>query len=125
MTIIQSIMLHYIINVRKVCLDHFREGLKTLNVLQSIESFPDVWEEMFVHSDSAITSEKFKYLFKQPRSMTENQLTIWQYLQQFLDSCSSSGNIHYVYNAIEQFSFHIKKIQAKTENAVNCQKCEW
>ncbi|KAK3732401.1 hypothetical protein QZH41_016785, partial [Actinostola sp. cb2023] len=40
LNIIQSIIIHYAINKRKVCMDQFRDGLRTLDVLKSIEKYP-------------------------------------------------------------------------------------
>jgi len=92
MNIVQAIMLHYVLNTRKVCMDQFREGLRTLDVLQSIEKHPSVWEPLFVHRDSSMTTEEFKSVLKPPISMNERQQVIWEYLLRFVDSCSLHGN---------------------------------
>ena len=76
-------------------MDQFHEGLRTLDVLQSIEKHPRVWEPLVVHSDSTMTPEEFKSVLRPPDPMTESQCIVWQHLQKFVDSCSISGILLY------------------------------
>ena len=75
-------------------MDQFREGLRTLDVLQSIEKHPSVWEPLFVHRESSMTNEEFKSVLKPPISMNERQQVVWEHLHRFVDSCSLHGNLH-------------------------------
>lgn len=89
--LLQSLLLHYVLNRKKVLLDQLRFGLKSSKVLHAIEKNPTLFETLFVHSATRLDATAIKDLLKQksPLSSDEHR-QIWGYLFQFIDECNET-----------------------------------
>ena len=58
--IVQFIMCHFVLNKRKVMLDHLHEGLKILGVLDEMKARPMLFEPFFVYHEGSVTPERLK-----------------------------------------------------------------
>ena len=58
--IVQFIMCHFVLNKRKVMLDHLHEGLKILGVLDEMKARPMLFEPFFVYHEGTVTPERLK-----------------------------------------------------------------
>ncbi|RMX51903.1 hypothetical protein pdam_00012162 [Pocillopora damicornis] len=89
--ILQSLILHYVLNRKKVLLDQLRSGLKSSKVLHAIEKNPTLFETLFVHSATRLDATAIKDLLKpkSPLSSDEHR-QIWGYLFQFIDECNET-----------------------------------
>ena len=83
--VVHSIMLHFIINKNKVCLDQFREGLNILGFLEAAKAFPLNYEKYFVQHDDELTPEKVKSILPLPGVDSTPAM-----LMKYLDECSIS-----------------------------------
>lgn len=87
--VVQSIMLHFIINKKKVCLDQFREGLNILGFLEVAKAFPMNYEKYFVQHDDELTPEKVKSILSLPDVDGTPPM-----LMKYLDECSLKGTLN-------------------------------
>ena len=78
--VVQSIMLHFIINKKKVCLDQFLEAAK---------AFPMNYEKYFVQNDDELTPEKVKSILSLPDVDGTPAM-----LMKYLDECSLKGTLN-------------------------------
>jgi hypothetical protein len=86
--VVQSIMLHFIVNKKKVCLDQFREGLNTLGFLEAAKAFPMEYEKYFVQHDEELTPDRVKCVLSLPDFEGTPAM-----LLKFIDECSLKGRL--------------------------------
>ena len=81
-------LLHYFIIRKEVLMDQLRSGLKDVNVLEYIEKYPVLFQQLFVHSESEITADATKQMFRPNTSLDEKEEIIWGHPMSFIDGCS-------------------------------------
>ena len=91
---VQDITLHEVIIKRKPLLDHFTEGLNCLGLGKLIESFPLLFEPLFV-SSGPVTAAQVIDIIDVPDKMDEEEEVAFQMLHTVLEECSEEGKNYY------------------------------
>ena len=93
-SVVQDITLHEVIIKRKPLLDHFTEGLNCLGLGKLIESFPLLFEPLFV-SSGPVTAAQVIDIIDVPDKMDEEEEVAFQMLHTVLEECSEEGKNYY------------------------------
>ncbi|MBN3302887.1 G2E3 ligase, partial [Amia calva] len=93
--VVQDLLNFYLITRLQMPLQRFREGLKTLGVLDQIQKFPEVFSPVFCGRPEKLTAEKMGDLFTVHYSSDENrvtvEMTVVEFWRQYLQDCED-GN---------------------------------
>ncbi|XP_067031231.1 uncharacterized protein [Acropora muricata] len=83
-SVIQAILFHDAIGRTKTALDQLRDGLSCLGFLEKMNTYPVLFEELFVFKGSSLTSEAEVSLLTFPTSMDNEEKRVDGFLTEFL-----------------------------------------
>ena len=83
-SVIQAILFHDAIGRTKTALDQLRDGLSCLGFLEKMNTYPVLFEELFVFKGSSLTSEAEVSRLTFPTSMDNEEKRVDGFLTEFL-----------------------------------------
>jgi len=89
MSVIQSIIIHDVIARPKIVLDQLRDGLGTLGFGEQMKKFPELFQKLFVPTDTELTGADVINVLKFPASLSEERTTTKQHLREYLQTAKA------------------------------------
>lgn len=92
MLVTQALVIHDVIGRRKVAPDQLSDGLKALDFLNAMQSYPKLFEELFVLKDHLVSRDVIKTL-KFDSNLKEEGTKTKNYFLNFIENSGKLGDI--------------------------------